>query len=155
MTPVEAGTINKLEEAGMFRTLVKTDALAVADQTFAVSYFELRTVRGGRRYSFRRHSSFSPVQARQYRSIAQLASVAEKGFDRIGAPTGDDAKLANARGDHAFDDVLKDGLTLDREHRLGDFLGEFLHPGALAGGENDGFHGVRLQIYQTSSHLPA
>ena len=35
----------------MFRTLVKTDALSVADQTVAVRYFELRTKRGGRRYS--------------------------------------------------------------------------------------------------------
>jgi len=35
----------------MFRTLVKTDALAVADQMVAVRYFELRTKRGGRRYS--------------------------------------------------------------------------------------------------------
>jgi len=36
---------------GMFRTLVKTDALSVADQTVAVRYFELRTMRGARRYS--------------------------------------------------------------------------------------------------------
>jgi hypothetical protein len=35
----------------MFRTLVKTAALAVESQTFAVRYFELRTKRGGRRYS--------------------------------------------------------------------------------------------------------
>jgi hypothetical protein len=35
----------------MFRTLVKTEALAVDDQTFAVRYFELRTKRGARRYS--------------------------------------------------------------------------------------------------------
>ena len=35
----------------MFRTLVKTDALSVADQTVAVRYFELRTMRGARRYS--------------------------------------------------------------------------------------------------------
>jgi hypothetical protein len=35
----------------MFRTLVKTDALEVADQTYSVRYFELRTIRGGRRYS--------------------------------------------------------------------------------------------------------
>ena len=35
----------------MFRTLVKTTALAVADHTVDVRYFELRTVRGGRRYS--------------------------------------------------------------------------------------------------------
>ena len=35
----------------MFRTLVKTEALAVEDQTYAVRYFELRTLRGGRRYS--------------------------------------------------------------------------------------------------------
>jgi hypothetical protein len=35
----------------MFRTLVKTEALAVANQTVAVRYFELRTMRGTRRYS--------------------------------------------------------------------------------------------------------
>jgi hypothetical protein len=35
----------------MFRKLVKTDALAVDDQTFPVRYFELRTQRGSRRYS--------------------------------------------------------------------------------------------------------
>jgi hypothetical protein len=35
----------------MFRTLVKTEAVAVDDQTVAVRYFELRTLRGGRRYS--------------------------------------------------------------------------------------------------------
>ena len=35
----------------MFRTLVKTEALAVDDHTVAVRYFELRTIRGARRYS--------------------------------------------------------------------------------------------------------
>jgi len=35
----------------MFRTLVKTDAVAVEDQTVSVRYFELRTLRGARRYS--------------------------------------------------------------------------------------------------------
>ena len=35
----------------MFRTLVKTAALAIEDQTFPVRYFELRTQRGARRYS--------------------------------------------------------------------------------------------------------
>ncbi len=35
----------------MFRTLVKTDSLEVDDQTFAVRYFEGRTLRGARRYS--------------------------------------------------------------------------------------------------------
>jgi hypothetical protein len=35
----------------MFRTLLKTDAVGLDDRTFAVRYFELRTVRGGRRYS--------------------------------------------------------------------------------------------------------
>jgi hypothetical protein len=35
----------------MFRTLVKTETLAVEDQTVAVRYFELRTLRGARRYS--------------------------------------------------------------------------------------------------------
>lgn len=35
----------------MFRMLVKTDAVAVADRTYQVRYFELRTGRGVRRYS--------------------------------------------------------------------------------------------------------
>ena len=35
----------------MFRTLVKTEAVAVENQSFLVRYFELRTVRGLRRYS--------------------------------------------------------------------------------------------------------
>ena len=35
----------------MFRTLVKTQALAVEDRTVPVRYFELRTLRGARRYS--------------------------------------------------------------------------------------------------------
>jgi hypothetical protein len=35
----------------MFRTLVKTAALAVDDRLVDVRYFELRTIRGGRRYS--------------------------------------------------------------------------------------------------------
>jgi hypothetical protein len=35
----------------MFRTLVKTEALAVADQTYSVRYFESRTMHGTRRYS--------------------------------------------------------------------------------------------------------
>ena len=35
----------------MLGTLVKTVAVAVEDKTVAVRYFELRTVRGARRYS--------------------------------------------------------------------------------------------------------
>jgi len=35
----------------MFRTLLRTDALAVDNRTFAIRYFELRTLRGARRYS--------------------------------------------------------------------------------------------------------
>jgi hypothetical protein len=35
----------------MFRTLVKTEAIAFADNTVAIRYFELRTLRGLRRYS--------------------------------------------------------------------------------------------------------
>jgi hypothetical protein len=35
----------------MYRTLVKTDALAIGDQTYSARYFEVRTLRGGRRYS--------------------------------------------------------------------------------------------------------
>ena len=35
----------------MFRTLVKTEDMAVEEQTVSVRYFESRTARGGRRYS--------------------------------------------------------------------------------------------------------
>ena len=35
----------------MFRTLIKTDSLAIDEQTVSVRYFELRTLRGARRYS--------------------------------------------------------------------------------------------------------
>jgi len=35
----------------MFRTLVKTENVAVEDQVYPVRYFELRTLRGQRRYS--------------------------------------------------------------------------------------------------------
>ena len=35
----------------MFRTLVKTEAVAVDNQSFPVRYFEQRTMRGARRYS--------------------------------------------------------------------------------------------------------
>jgi hypothetical protein len=35
----------------MFRTLLKTDALAIEDRMLSVRYFELRTLRGTRRFS--------------------------------------------------------------------------------------------------------
>ena len=35
----------------MFRTLVKTEGFAVEDLTISVRYYELRTLRGARRYS--------------------------------------------------------------------------------------------------------
>jgi hypothetical protein len=35
----------------MFRTLVRTDTLAIDDLTYPVRYFEVRTLRGARRYS--------------------------------------------------------------------------------------------------------
>src|SRR5262245_38346951 len=35
----------------MFRTLLKTEALAIDDHTYPIRYFELRTLRGARRYS--------------------------------------------------------------------------------------------------------
>jgi hypothetical protein len=35
----------------MFRTLLKTEAIAVDDRTFAARYYELRTRRGAKRYS--------------------------------------------------------------------------------------------------------
>jgi hypothetical protein len=35
----------------MFRTLVRADTLAIDDRTYPVRYFEVRTLRGARRYS--------------------------------------------------------------------------------------------------------
>ena len=35
----------------MFRTLVKSEDLVIDDQSYSVRYFEVRTLRGGRRYS--------------------------------------------------------------------------------------------------------
>jgi hypothetical protein len=35
----------------MFRTLIKTESVSVEDQEYPVRYFELRTLRGLRRYS--------------------------------------------------------------------------------------------------------
>ena len=35
----------------MFRTLVKTESLSIDAQTYSVHYYEVRTLRGGRRYS--------------------------------------------------------------------------------------------------------
>ena len=35
----------------MFKTLVKTEAVAIEDQSYPVRYFEERTLRGMRRYS--------------------------------------------------------------------------------------------------------
>ena len=35
----------------MFKTLVKTDAVGLDEKTYAVCYFELRTLSGKRRYS--------------------------------------------------------------------------------------------------------
>ena len=35
----------------MFKTLIKTDVVAFDDQIVSVRYFELRTLRGARRYS--------------------------------------------------------------------------------------------------------
>ena len=35
----------------MFKTLVKTESLSIEDRTLSVRYFELRTLRGARRYS--------------------------------------------------------------------------------------------------------
>ena len=35
----------------MVRTLVKTESLAIEERIYTVRYFELRTARGGRRYS--------------------------------------------------------------------------------------------------------
>ena len=42
---------NTVEEGAMFRIFVKTETLAVADRNLSVKYFELRTLRGARRYS--------------------------------------------------------------------------------------------------------
>jgi len=67
-------------------------------------------------------------------------------LDHLGVPTGDDAQIADPILDQPFDDVFQEGPTLDPEHGLGEFLGEFPHAGAFAGGEDDSFHkGVRTR----------
>ena len=48
---IGSGVSRTVGEIQMFRTLVKTDALAIDEHTYAVRYFELRTLRGARRYS--------------------------------------------------------------------------------------------------------
>ena len=70
-------------------------------------------------------------------------------FDDVGAPAGDDENVADARRQDSRDDVFQDGFALHAEHGLGQLVGEFPHAGALAGGENDGFHG---KILTTDRH---
>ena len=75
---------------------------------------------------------------------AKFFAVAEMVFNHLGAPAGDDENLADARRDDAGDDVFEDGLALHAEHGFGQLIGEFPHARALAGGQNDGFHGRNL-----------
>ena len=65
-------------------------------------------------------------------------------FDNLSAPAGDDEDVADARRDDARDNVFEDRFALHAEHGLGQLVGEFPHARALAGGENDGFHGQNL-----------
>ena len=50
-TASASGGLERKEEKQMFRTLVKTEAVAVENQSYPVRYFEQRTLRGLRRYS--------------------------------------------------------------------------------------------------------
>ena len=43
-----------------------------------------------------------------------------------------------------FNDMFEDGFALDAEHGLGQLVGELPHARALAGGQNDSFHGRNL-----------
>ena len=78
---------------------------------------------------------------------SKCSAVAEIIFSHFRFPAGDDAKLADVRGiAQTFDDVLEDGFAVHAQHRFGNFVGEFLHPRAFAGGEDDSFHeSFRLQ----------
>ena len=80
---------------------------------------------------------------------AEFFAVAKMLFDDVRAPAGDDENVANARRQDSRDDMFQNGFALHAEHGLGQLVGEFPHAGALAGGENDGFHG---KILTTDEH---
>jgi len=71
---------------------------------------------------------------------APLRAVGKMALDHVGAKAGDDENLAHAGAHNAGDDVFEHGLALHLEHGLGQLVGEFPHPRAFAGGQNDCFH---------------
>jgi len=76
---------------------------------------------------------------------AETAAVAEMPLDHLRLPPGDDADLADARGEQTFEDVLEDRAPLDGQHRFRQLVGELPHPGAFACCEDDGFHAARIE----------
>jgi hypothetical protein len=62
------------------------------------------------------------------------------GLDRLRLVAGDDEHLVDTCAEQAGKDVFKNGPAMDRQHWLGQLVGEFLHAGAFAGGEDDSFH---------------
>ena len=75
---------------------------------------------------------------------AKRRAVTEMLLDDLGFPAGDEAELAHALRGNAADDVLEDRLALDRQHRLGQLVGERAHSGAFPGGEDDSLHAPNL-----------
>ena len=67
-------------------------------------------------------------------------AVAKVTLDHFRAIAGDDKHVVDTRREDTFQDVLQNGLALHLEHRLGQLLGEFLHPGAFACGQKYCFH---------------
>jgi len=78
----------------MFRTLVKIDALAIDDQTYSVRYFELRTLRGARRYSAELTLGPDDLVAVYSDGITEAENPQGRPFDEIGLET---ALRAHAR----------------------------------------------------------
>ena len=71
----------------------------------------------------------------------ESGAVAEVILDDLGAVADDDEDVGDACELEAGDDVFEDGSTADGDHGFGEIGGEFAHPGAFAGGEDDGFAG--------------
>src|SRR5262252_2945010 len=61
-------------------------------------------------------------------------------LDHVSAKAGDDKDFPNASGDYPTEDVFEDRLAMHLEHGFRNFVGEFLHARAFAGGQNDSFH---------------
>ncbi len=70
---------------------------------------------------------------------AVTRAVAEVVRDHVRPVADDDQHFRHASRFQPGDDVVEDGPPAHGEHRLGHVEGEFAHPGAAAGGEENRF----------------